>query len=271
MKWTPNPTDVGKQFTINFSVTNGQFTDTKAMNLRVVNAASIATVNAANYYGGVLASDAIASIFGVKLSPRIESAQALPLPLEMAGTSITVNGIAAQLLYVSSDQINFVLPKNLAAGTATIIVKNIYGEYSQGFVTIANATPGIFTRDSSGRGEASAVATADGIHTQTSPYSLTVNGQPNYLSLFGTGIRGAAATNPDDENGVAESVTATIGGVSARVLYAGAQGFFIGVDQINLELPHALASRMSSGVNQFEVVISINGIESNRVIISLIL
>ena len=269
LKWTPNPIDVGKQFTVNFSVTNGQFTDTKAMNLRVVNAASIVTVNAANYYGGALASDAIASVFGAKLSPRIESAQALPLPLEMAGTSITVNGFVAQLLYVSSDQINFVLPKNLAAGTATIIVKNIYGEYSMGTVTIAASTPGIFTRDSSGRGEASATATADGIHTQMSPFSLTVNGRPNYLSLFGTGIRGAAATNPDDENGVAESVTATIGGVAARVLYAGAQGFFVGVDQINLELPQALSNRINPGVNQFEVVISVNGIEANRVVVSI--
>ena len=270
LKWTPNPTDVGKQFTVNFSVTNGQFTDTKAVNIRIVNAASIAVVNAANYYGGALASDAIASVFGAKLSPRTESAQALPLPLEMAGTSITVNGIAAQLLYVSTDQINLVMPKNLAAGTATIIVKNIFGEYSMGTVTIAASTPGIFTRDSSGRGEASAVASADGINYQSSPYSVTVNGQPNYLSLFGTGFRGALATNPEDENGVAESVTAFIGGVPARVLYAGAQGFFVGVDQINLEIPQALSSRISSGVTQFEVVIAVNGIEANRVMVSVI-
>ncbi len=269
LKWTPNPSDVGKQFTVNFSVTNGQFTDTKAVNLRVVNAASIAVVNAANYYGGALASDAIASVFGAKLSPRIESAQALPLPLEIAGTSITVNGIAAQLLYVSSDQINFVLPKNLAAGVATIIVKNIYGEYSRGTVTLAAATPGIFTRDSSGRGEASATASADGIHYQSAPYSLTVNGQPNYLSLFGTGFRGSAAVNPDDENGVAESVTATIGGVPVRVLYAGAQGYFVGVDQINVELPRELSNRLNPGVNQFEAVISVNGIEANHVMVSI--
>ena len=269
LKWTPNPADVGKQFTVNFSVTNGQFTDTKAVNLRVVKAASIAVVNAANYYGGALASDAIASIFGAKLSPRIESAQAIPLPLELAGTSITVNGIAAQLLYVSSDQVNFVMPKNLAAGAATIIVKNIYGEYSLGTVTLAAATPGIFTQDSTGRGEASATASADGIYYQTSPYNLTVNGQPNYLSLFGTGFRGAAAANPDDENGVAEVVTATIGGVPVRVLYAGAQGYFVGVDQINLEIPSVLASRMNAGMNQFEVVISVNGIEANRVMVSL--
>ena len=266
LKWTPNPTDVGKQFTVNFSVTNGQFTDSKAVNIRVVNAASIAVVNGANYYGGNLASDAIASVFGAKLSPRIESAQALPLPLEMAGTSITVNGIPAQLLYVSSDQINFVMPKNLTAGIATIIVKNMYGEYSLGTVTLAAAAPGIFTRDASGRGEASAIASADGITYQSSPYSLSVNGQSNYLSFFGTGFRGAAAMNPDDENGVAESVTATIGGVPARVLYAGAQGFFVGVDQINIELPRELSNRMNPGVNQLEVVISLNGIEANRVI-----
>ena len=269
LKWTPNPTDVGKQFTVNFSVTNGQFTDTKAVNIRVVNAASIAVVNAANYYGGALASDAIASVFGAMLSPRIESAQALPLPLEMSGTSITVNGIAAQLLYVSSDQINFVMPKNLAAGTATIIVKNIYGEYSMGTVTIAASTPGIFTRDSSGRGEASAVASADGINYQSAPYSLRVNGQPNYLSLFGTGFRGILSAKPEDENGVAESVIAFIGGIPARVLYAGAQGFFVGVDQINLEIPQSLSNRMSSGVTQFEVVIAVNGIEANRVMVSI--
>ena len=216
-----------------------------------------------------MASDAIASVFGAKLGPRIESAQALPLPLEMAGASITVNGIAAQLLYVSSDQINFVMPKNLAAGAATIIVKNIFGEYSLGTVTLMAVSPGIFTRDSSGSGEASATASADGIHYQSAPYSLTVNGQPNYLSLFGTGFRGAVAANPDDENGVAEVVTATIGGVPARVLYAGAQGYFVGVDQLNVELPRELSNRLNPGVNQFEIVISVNGIEANHVMVSI--
>src|SRR5581483_10146578 len=53
------------------------------------------------------------------------------------------------------------------------------------------------------------------------------------LILFGTGIRNAPPG----------SVTATVGGLPAKVSYAGAQSQYPGLDQVNVLLPAALAGR----------------------------
>jgi len=38
-------------------------------------------------------------------------------------------------------------------------------------------------------------------------------------------------------------VTVSIGGVNVPVAYAGAQGFYTGLDQVNVQLPASLAGR----------------------------
>ena len=75
-----------------------------------------------------------------------------------------------------------------------------------------------------------------------------------------TGIRHAPDPNPTDGNGVAESVQVNLGGVSAAPLFAGAQGEFVGLDQINLQIPLSLAGR-----GEVEVVITVNGRAANTI------
>ena len=53
-----------------------------------------------------------------------------------------------------------------------------------------------------------------------------------YLILYGTGIRGRSSLS---------DVSVTIGGIPATVLYAGPQGTYPGLDQVNVLLPQALA------------------------------
>jgi uncharacterized protein (TIGR03437 family) len=69
---------------------------------------------------------------------------------------------------------------------------------------------------------------------------LGAEGDHVYLLLFGTGIR--SADSP-------ASMKATVGGVEAQVTYAGAQGGFAGLDQINVRLPRSLAGRGEVDVN----------------------
>jgi uncharacterized protein (TIGR03437 family) len=140
------------------------------------------------------------------------------------------------------------------------------GTYSIGNVQIVAAAPAIFTADSSGAGDAAALATIDGVNFQTRPFDVLVNGRPNILVLFGTGVRRAPAANPNDGNGVAESVNITIDGRNAIVLYAGAQGSFGGLDQINVEIPQGLAN---SGLRRVEVVVTVNNATANRVTIQI--
>jgi uncharacterized protein (TIGR03437 family) len=55
-------------------------------------------------------------------------------------------------------------------------------------------------------------------------------------------------------------VSAAIGGVPTRTLYAGPQGSLVGLDQINLELPRSLAGR-----GEVDVAIVADGKQANAI------
>ncbi|MGH9939807.1 MAG: putative Ig domain-containing protein, partial [Blastocatellia bacterium] len=263
-RWTPAASDVGRNFTVTFTASDGALADVKSVVVRVVSTTPLTAVNAADFRIAPLAADSIAAAFGANLATRIEIAQSLPLPLSLAGTTLTVNGVAAPLFFVSPTQINFVVPPAVDLGAATIIVSSPLGSYSLGAVEIVAAAPALFTADATGRGDASALATIDGVNYQRPPFDVLVNGRPNVLVLYGTGLRRAPATDPNDDNGVAESVNVAIDGRVARVLYAGAQGSFSGLDQINVEMPASLAG---GGQRRVEVVVTVNNVIANRVTI----
>jgi uncharacterized protein (TIGR03437 family) len=65
-----------------------------------------------------------------------------------------------------------------------------------------------------------------------------------FLILYGTGIR---------YRGNLSAATLTVGGANAQVLYVGAQGDFVGLDQINALLPRSL-----SGRGEVEVVLKVH-------------
>jgi uncharacterized protein (TIGR03437 family) len=72
-----------------------------------------------------------------------------PLPIELGGVTLTINGAAAGLKSVSQNKITFVVPRGLfPPGANNIlypIVINNNGVVSKGNITIVNARPDIFT------------------------------------------------------------------------------------------------------------------------------
>jgi uncharacterized protein (TIGR03437 family) len=76
-----------------------------------------------------------------------------------------------------------------------------------------------------------------------------------YLLLYGSGVRGRAALS---------DVVVTIGGVPAEVVYAGPQGNFVGLDQVNVKLPRSLAGR-----KEVNVLLSVTGRTANPVTVSI--
>lgn len=265
-RWVPTGAVTGQTFRVSFTVSDGQLSDTKLVTIRVVTAGPLTAVNAADFRPGPIAPGSIATAFGTDLALRVENALELPLPFELAGTSLTVNGVIAPLLFASQTQVNFIVPESIEIGNATIIISNPAGNFALGRVQIAPSSPALFTIDASGRGDATAVATADGITFQSQPFDVLVNGRPNILVLFCTGIRRAQAANPGDDNGVAEAVSVTIDGKPANVLYAGAQGDLDGLDQINVEIPSSLDG---GGLRRVEVVVTVNGVTANLVTIQI--
>lgn len=267
-RWTPAGDDLGKNFLLTFTASNDGLSDTRSVLISVIQAAPLAVVSAASYRGETLAPDSIVAAFGTNLAVKTETAQTLPLPLELSGTSVTVNGVPAPLFFVSPNQINFAMPPGIdtgSSGAATIIVRSPLGNYALGDSIISPAQPALFTADSTGQGDAAALSTLDGVSYQPAPFAVSVNGRSNILVLYGTGFRNAQAGNPEDGDGVAEAVTATIGGAQARVLYAGAQGQFVGLDQLNLELPPGLADPNRATPLRAEIIVSVNGAAANRV------
>jgi uncharacterized protein (TIGR03437 family) len=265
-RWTPQASDIGRVITVNFTASDGTLNDVKSVVIRVVTATQLVPVSAADFHVGPLAADSIVAAFGSNLATRVEAAQSFPLPTSLAGTTLTVNGVPAPLLFVSPTQINFIVPATVTPGQALIIAASPTGTYALGEVEIAAAAPAIFSADSTGKGDAAALATTDGVSYQSPPFDVSVNGKPNILVLYGTGIRRAAAANPSDGNGVAESVGVTIDGRNANVLYAGAQGSFSGLDQINVEMPAALAG---TGPRRVEVIVTVNNVTANHVTIQI--
>ncbi|MBS1809296.1 MAG: hypothetical protein JST84_14120 [Acidobacteria bacterium] len=216
------------------------------------------TVSAASYSTNV-APDSLVSIFGAGLGSGIYNAISLPLPKSLGGTEVTVNGAAADLLYVSPAQINYVLPSNLSPGTAAIEVKTNGVVVGKGIATVASAAPGLFTITSDGNGIPAGYSTFDGITTKvlfnSDGTSRAVEAgtaqRPNYLVLFGTGFR--KRTN-------LSNVQVRIGGIIAQVDYAGAQTNYVGLDQLNIVIPTS-----ARGSGEVDLILTVDGKPANRV------
>jgi uncharacterized protein (TIGR03437 family) len=214
---------------------------------------AVVSVNAA-YATYTVAADAIASAYGESLAGTTAQAPALPLPVSLGGTSISVTDStgavrSASLFHVSPTQINYLIPTGTAAGTATITVSTASGATFTGSAQVAHIAPALFTAENTGNGPAAAQVLyvnpdgsqtieptvqcgPDGQNCTLVPIALAPQSGQVFLMLYGTGIRNH--TGP---------VTASIADMDAPVTYAGAQGQYAGLDQVNLSVPPDLAGR----------------------------
>jgi uncharacterized protein (TIGR03437 family) len=208
-------------------------------------------VSAANGYP-VIAPGSYAAVYGSGLSDGVASA-GLPYPATLGGVSLTVTDAAgralpASLVYVSPNQINFVLPDGLAEGSAHVVLQSAAGTRDLGSAEVRNAAPGLFSLNGSGSGEGAVVALDGEGHQVGLP--VDVSQGPVYLSLYGTGIRGTGLGN----------VQVLIGDGSVPAMYAGPQGTLPGLDQVNVSLPASLA-----GAGDVDVRVLVGGVSSNSV------
>jgi uncharacterized protein (TIGR03437 family) len=216
-------------------------------------AVTLASVlNAASYLATPLAADGYTVIFGANIAASAADTPSTTLPTSLGGVTVTVtdsNGLVetAPLFYVSASQVNFLVPEGLATGAATVTVIGTDGSKATFPTKIAPIAPALFTADASGKGVAAAILLESGAQgpavfncTGTTPtcaavpIDLSTPAGPVYLILFGTGIRGRSSL---------AGVTLTAGGKTLPVSYAGAQGTFPGLDQINVLLDPTLAGK----------------------------
>ena len=94
----------------------------------VVNGASFAKATDPN---GPVAPGTIVAVFGSNLSNSLAVASTVPLSTTLNGTTITFNGTAAPLFFVSGGQVNLQVHFNVPPGTVAVQASN-NGQFSQG-------------------------------------------------------------------------------------------------------------------------------------------
>jgi len=213
-----------------------------------------AVVNVASYAAAALSPGELATIFGTNLGPATAAAMSITngfVDTTVAGVSVTVDGHAAPLLYVSQNQITIQVPYEVAQGAGKqVMVANGANPPAVANVTIAAAIPGLFTVDSSGSGQAAVL----NYNATTLQYTLNSSSNPAKLGdtvvLYLTGEGDYATALTPTHTGLVIPATltplpqlnplpaVTIGGATATVNYAGPiVGSIIGLLQINTVIP----------------------------------
>lgn len=165
-------------------------------------------------------------------------------------SSVFFNDLPAPILYTGAGQANVAVPMGLEPGRTVAVRITTSLPLDEIPVAAAPAAPAIFTQGSTGFGPG-AILNED--YTLNSVSNAAAVG--SVISLYGTGF-GLLSSSTADGRVVtgpiptALPVSATIGGVRAEVLYAGAApGLIAGAVQINVRIPEVLAPDSSAPVS----------------------
>ena len=209
----------------------------------VVNGASFAK-------GQAVTPGSLVTLRGVSLAATPLIASTVPLPFALGNTTVTFNGFAAPLLYVSGTQINAQLPWDvLAVGSASGTIEAVVragGQTSTPFlVYVAPYSPGIFIDFASNRAiaqnsDGSLVAPAGAYPTSPSKpadvgsvISILCTG----LGAVDVGVKNGLGAGASPLRRTLTAPVVLIGGIPAQATFSGLQSQFVGVNQVNAIVP----------------------------------
>jgi uncharacterized protein (TIGR03437 family) len=208
-----------------------------------------------------LSPGALASVFGTGFGPSTVQPDE-PLPASVAGVAVTVNGKAAPIYYLSPAQINFQVPWSTAAsGNANVVISVAGGNSNTVTVPLSTAAPGLFYQ------------TNGNAIVQNQDYSLNDQSNPaargSTIIAYLTGSGPVSGTQQDGVSApfaplsiMTAAYSATIGSAAAKVSFAGLAPGFIGLVQMNIEVPASLAP------GTYPLTITVAGDTSNSANIS---
>ncbi len=217
-----------------------------------INPVAVASVDSARFAPSI-APESIASVFGSGLASLTVSASTLPLPTVLDGSSSYVSGVLSSLFFASPNQINLNVPASTLPGLASVVVVAKDGKVSQGTVNVAATVSAIFTSKTDGTGAPAARASSDGVNFNIA--MGTADGTPvaidagSFVMMFATGLRFASALP-----------SLSVGGTAVTPSFAGPQGTFTGLDQVNFQIPASLAGR-----GDVDLIMTVDGKASNTV------
>jgi uncharacterized protein (TIGR03437 family) len=206
----------------------------------IVNAASLSP------FTNPVAPGEFVSLFGTGLASSTALAQSLPLSDMLGNVKVTVNGLPMPLQYVSSTQINGLIPFGLDSSFATFQVTNNNAPSNSVTLFSRATSPGIFSTNQSGAG------TAAVLHANYSPVNSAdpaVAGETVLLYVTGLGavtpkVTDGAAAGSSTLSLVNAPVLVEIGGqfTKAVLSFSGLAPGFAGLYQINFVVPAGLTA-----------------------------
>ena len=198
----------------------------------ILNAANLAPAGAA------ISPGELVSLFGTGLANTAVTGTP-PYSQTLGEVSLTVNGLPAPIAYVSSGQINFLVPYAASGATASIVVTSGTSISNTVAVPLQKTSPGAFSTGGAGTGLGAITHSNGSLVTATNP---AARGETVVVYATGLGV-----VTPDAVDGVASSgttvspVAVAIAGQPSKVTFAGLSPSFPGLYQINVLIPANLA------------------------------
>jgi uncharacterized protein (TIGR03437 family) len=160
----------------------------------------------------------------------------------LGGTEIRIGGVSAPLFFAGDGQVNAQVPFEAGVSGSAVVEVFVGGHlHSQAEVNLASSAPGLFTLEN-GTGPVVALNEDGTYNAQDRPAS-----RGSVVVMYATG---AGLMDPPAATGwpaVAPlpqpvlPIDVRIGGLPAEVLYAGAAPGFVGLVQLNVEIPGGFA------------------------------
>ena len=197
-----------------------------------------------------VAAGSVVSIFGANLAAGTAVAGDGLLPQALAGVTVHVGDRLLPLVFASPEQINAVLPGDLAEGQQVLSVSPPAQSDVRTAFTVARNAPGLF----------STVFHEDG--SAVSGDAPARSGE--LLTVYGTGFgptdhpRLDGFPVPADPNYlIADAVQGHVGDTLVQVVKASAAAGKVGIDAVQFRLPNGTSSGL--------LKITVNGVDSNTI------
>jgi uncharacterized protein (TIGR03437 family) len=220
-----------------------------------------AVANAASGVVGPIAPGEVVTLYGTALGPATLATFTLQanglFPTTVGGTSVTFNSVAAPIIYSSANAVAAVVPYEIAGAPSADVVVTYNGSPSATTtVGLTSASPGVFTLNAAGSGQAAAINADGKLNSAGNPAKL---GSTISLYVTGEGVESPALTTGKPATSSPQShpilpVNVVIGGQIASVSFAGSAPTLIGLMQVNVQVP----AQVVPG-NVVPVVVSLGG------------
>jgi uncharacterized protein (TIGR03437 family) len=259
-----------------------QLTGAVAGMLQLTGAVAANTATPIAYAGGIvnaasgastIAPGAFIAIYGAYFGAATSVASTYPYPALLGGTQVLLGGKPLPLYFASSGQIDAIVPYDIAPNsTQQVIVLNGAASSQPQTVLVGATQPGVFTQNQSGTGpgaimgQTPVAGSVPALNTAANPASVG-----DYLSIYCTGLgtvtptiaAGAAASYPPlyyTDN----TATATVGGLDAPVTFFGLAPGYVGLYQVNAQVPAGVTAGPS-----VPVVVTVAGASSAPVTVAI--